>query len=229
MKPIAIKGQRLKEIYCIRRRLAQVYKEIYQLGYMPLEVPIRHGWFSELVLTTKLERYKNKEAILEVYQIIEKLYWGRTKEEATQKRLKESTKYMLHKNVTTISRRQYNQLSDAAKCLCIPFYYYTEQKKIRLRFYINFPSLVYRVKLTRAYVTHQKKINPALEAVCDLLEQQLLKNAYYALSQKGNAWKDRWGTPTSKKRRQDIKKGLKNLQRYTCKEIIDKEISWERN
>ena len=79
MKPGHIKEQRQKVIRNIRKRQRAIYQEIKDLVYKKLEEPVRHGWFKEIVLTENIERYKNKAFILELYDCIEKSFWGRTK------------------------------------------------------------------------------------------------------------------------------------------------------
>ncbi len=229
MKLANIKGQRQKEICRIRKRQRQIWKEQRQLGYIKLEKPIHHGWFKEVVITENVERYKNQKYILEVHDWLRKSFWGRTKEEAERKWLNETSKYLINKDIPTLSRRRYNQLSDGAKRFCIPFHYYTEKKNLRLRFYVNLPKGTYRIKFTRAYVTHSKRIDPKLESEDALLEQKLLKNGYYELSQNRYGWRDRWQTPKSRKEKLKTNSRLKELTKCSIQKIINEEISWERN
>lgn len=88
MKPIHLKSKRLKEVRGIWKRQREILKELRELGYKKLDKPIRNGWFKEIVITHKIELYKNQDAILEVYNKVEKMFWGRTKEEAQKKMVK---------------------------------------------------------------------------------------------------------------------------------------------
>ncbi|WP_103068209.1 hypothetical protein [Aquimarina sediminis] len=229
MKPAHNKGQKQKEIRRIRKRQRQIWKEQRELGYIKLDKPIRHGWFKELVITENIERYKNQKYILEIHDCLPKSYWGRSKEEADRKWKAETSKYLINKDIPTLSRRRYNQLNDGAKRLCVPFNYYTEKKKLRLRFYVNLPQNTYKIKFTKAYVTHSKRIDPILESEDALLEQKLLKNEYYKISQKGNGWKDYWQISKYRKEKLKMKKELRSLTKYSIKNIIHEEISWEKN
>jgi hypothetical protein len=229
MKPAHIKGQRQKEIRRIRKRQRQIWEEQRQLGYIKLEKPIRHGWFKEIVITKNVERYKNQKYILEIHDRLRKSFWGRTKEEAERKWFNETSKYLIHKEIPTISKKQFNMLSDGAKRLCVPFQYYTEKKKLRLRFYVNLPKGTYTIKFTRAYVTHSKRIDPKLESEDALIEQKLLKNGYYELSQKRYGWRNRWETSKSRKEKLKTNNLLGELTKYSIEKISNEEISWERN
>ncbi|WP_108869204.1 hypothetical protein [Aquimarina aquimarini] len=229
MKPAHIKSQRQKEVRSIRKRQYQILLEQKALGYIKLEKPIRHGWFKELVITTHVERYKNQEHILEIYKSLIKSFWGRTKEEADRKWKAETSKYLINKDIPTLSKRRYNQLSDEAKCLCVPFYYYTEKKKLKLRFYVNLPQGTYKIKFTRAYVTHSKRIDPELESEAALLSQELLKNEYYNISHKGLGWRDRWQTSLNRKEKLKINCILRELKKHPIQSICNQILSWERN
>ncbi|MDC8002924.1 hypothetical protein POV27_02560 [Aureisphaera galaxeae] len=232
MKPGHIKEQRAKELRRIRKRQREIWKERRELGYIKLEKPIRHGWFKELVLTPRLDRYKHKNEILEIYGKLTKKFWGRTKGETDKKWSQTTSKYFFYKEIPTISMWQYVRLSEDAQLLCVPFRYYTEKKRLRIRFYINIPKGVYKIKYTRAYITHTKRIDPALESEMALLYQQELKSGYYELDKKGykyyNDWKY-WEALDEKSRTLKAKTALRGLKDYSIQELVNEEISWERN
>ncbi len=231
LKPKHIKQQREKEIRQIYKRWREIVTENKALGYIKLVKPVRHGWFKEIIITHKVERYKNKAAILEVYDKVEKRFWGRTKEEANEHWFQQTSKYFIYKDFPTISKKQFNKLSFKAQCMCTPFYYKTERKKQKLRFYIKIPKGAYRVKYTRAYVTHSKRIDPALEREDALLDQQLLKSGYYNLAQKRWSWRHRhyWNKLVHKKEKQKTKVNLNALKAISIEDIINENILWEIN
>ena len=113
--------------------------------------------------------------------------------------------------------------------MCIPFRYYTKDKKLKLRFYVNLPKGTYKIKFTKAYVTHSKRIDPQLESEDALLEQQLLKNGYFEEVQKQYNWRDYWQISKSRKEKLKTNSKLRDLKKYKIQEIIKEEISWERN
>ncbi|MEL6810455.1 MAG: hypothetical protein AAFP76_03855 [Bacteroidota bacterium] len=232
MKPAHIKERRLKEVRLILKRKREIWAEQRALGYKKLEKPIRHGWFKELVITHQIERYKHKDHILEVYEKLEKRFWGRTKEEAAHKWHHCTSRYLLHKDIPTISRRQFNKLSSGAQQLCIPFQYYTKRKKMKIRFYINIPKGAYKIKFSRAYVTHTRRIDPALESENALLNQYKYKRGYYEIYKKGDKyywdWKF-WEAMEKERRERNIKRTLRGLKNYSIETILNEEISWERN
>jgi len=229
VKPVHIKEQRQKEVRSILEERYEIWEKQRALGYRKLNTPIRHGWYKEIIIVQNVERYKNRNAILEIYAKVEKCFWGRTKEEAERKWLNETSKYLINKEIPTLSRRQFNKLSDAAQRMCIPFQYYTERKKLRLRFYVNIPKGAYRIKFSRAYITHSKRIDPYLESQDALIEQKLLKNGYFEADRKQYKWKDCWNFNSYKQEKLKMKRELKSLKKYAISAIINEEIAWERN
>ncbi|MFY0629676.1 MAG: hypothetical protein JXR05_04790 [Flavobacteriaceae bacterium] len=191
MKPPHIKAKKEKEFRKILKRLGELYQAKQDLGYIKLEQPIRHGWYKEVILTRSVEKYKNSEAIKEVYQKIKASFWGVTKEKAQLAWDEERSRYGLVKDKPTISPKSYRKLSDKAKDLCVVFKYKVKhQRKLKTRFYINFPKGCTKIKFTRAYITHRKRIDPTLESEFDFLQGTLLKPTLFELNSKGywNRW-----------------------------------------
>ena len=229
MKPKNHKEKREKEVRAIYKQRQLIWEQQRILGYYELEKPIRHGWFKELIITENVDRYKNKKAILEVYQKLEKQFWGRTKDKAIEKWQKEVSNYYIYKGLPTLSHKSFNKLSDKAKKICVAYQYRNQNKKIRTRFYVKLPKGTYRIRFKRAFVTHRKRIDPKLEQTLDLLEQQLNKNKYYEEHQKIYNYKNDWCLTPIKKSRKQIKNKLKQLQTVSIDEIIKENISWEKN
>ncbi len=121
MKPKNRKELREKEIRKIHKRLDEIFKEERNLELIKLDKPYRHGWFKELIITNNIDKYSNKEYIEEVYRLVEKKVWAKTKEEAEKKWKHQISKHLISKDIPSINRKQYNKLSVEAKELCIPF------------------------------------------------------------------------------------------------------------
>ena len=222
---------REREFRKIIKEQEEISNRIIKLGYIKLKEPIKHGWFKEIIITQNVERYKNKDAMLEIYGKVQKKFWGRTKEKAHKKWIHETSQYLITKDFPTISRKTFNKLSDKAKALCTGFQYRTKDRNLRIRYYINIPKGAYRIKFTRAYITHRKRIDPELESRYKYLENKLLTKEYYCLSQKHYSWTyDKWSkNEVMKNQSQKIKNSIKQLYRYDIDEIIKDKIIWEKN
>ncbi|MEP0263055.1 hypothetical protein [Dokdonia sp.] len=228
MRPAHIKCQRLKEVRRIQNRLWAIRKEIQALGYTKIDTPIRHGWHKELVITKKIERYKNQDILLEIIEVLNKHVWGRTKKEAERKWSKRVSQHLIVKEVPTICKWQFKKLSDKAKKLCVPFKYYIDKHKTEIRFYIKLPKGAYRIKYTRAYITHRRNTDPLLEQEQSFLEGMLLQHGYYEAVEKLNPWRSRWDC-YDRRSRNYIRSKLKGLRDCEIQDIINEELSWEKN
>lgn len=228
MKPAHIKCQRLKEVRRIWKRREEIRAAQKALGYTKLDTPIRHGWFKELVITEKITRYKNQKVLLEIIEVLDKHVWGRTKKEVEKNWSKRVSNHLIVKDVPTICKWQFKKLSDKAKSLCVPFKYYIDKHKTEIRFYIKLPKGVYRIKYTRAYITHRRNIDPLLEQEIDFLEGKLFQPGYYEAVEKLDNWKSRW-PDYNRRGRNYINSKLKGLRDSEIQDIINEELSWEKN
>lgn len=212
MRPAHLKQRRAKEVRRILKRRNAIRNERIALGYAKLEKPVRHGWYKEFVLTANLDRYKSQPEIEEVFDKIVRSYWGRNKKECDKRWNAETSKHFIVRDMPTISKKQFCKLSDKAKQLCTP-YLYRECRKMKTRYYIRIPKPAYKIKYTRAYVTHTKLIDPVLEQEDALLEQHLEKPGYYNFQCRSwGDWRDRWSTPETKKDRLRSKKALREYR-----------------
>lgn len=227
MNPAHIKEQREKEVRQIRKRQRAIYKERRDLGYAELEKPVRHGWFKELVLTANIERYASRSGIEEVFFLLERQFWGRTKKECDRRWDGQTSKHLIVRDVPTINKKQFGKLSEKAKRLCTP-YWFKEEKKYRMRYTIRLPKPAVKIRYSRAYITQSKILDPALESELDLLKQRLTKQAYYNINEKGcGKQKFWWLDQATVKERRKTKAGLQAYRNASMGSI--NEIKWEKN
>lgn len=230
MKPVNIKEARQKEVRRLLKRQWEISKQISNLGLVKLDKPIRYGWYKEIKITHRVENYKHKEAILEVYNKIEKAIWAKTKEKVAFKWQKETSRHLIYKDVPTLSKKQYNKLSDGAKAICVPFRFYECKHKIKTRYYVKLPKRTYKIKFTRAYITHRKRIDPLLESEYDFIESELYKKGYYNITEAHYSWSNSyWNRRINRQEKLKTNKSLKALKKEKLEDIINDTISWERN
>lgn len=215
------KEQRQKEVRRLLKRRKEIYALQRALGDIELEEPYRHGWYKELVITHRVELYKNSQFILEVYDKIRSCFWGRTKEKAEFQWQNQVSKYLIYKDVSTLSQREFNRLSEGAQRLCIPFQFYDDKRKSRIRFYIKIPKGAYKIKFTRAYVTHKKRIDPELISELSHIEKLLSRKGYYNINEAFYPWKDYWIMSDYKKEKLTEKRRLNAFKKQSVAELID--------
>lgn len=226
MRPLNIKAQREKEVRQIRKEQDLLLDEKYKLPLIKLEKPIRHGWYKEIVLTEKLDRYKSQKAVVEIFEVLNTYFWGRTKKECDKQWDDQRSKHFIYKDVPTISKKQFNKLSAKAQFLCTPFQY-RECKKIKVRFYVRIPFNGYQIKYTRAYNTHRKLLDPNIESRLVELDNRLLSPGLFEVDRAGDTWKDYWQIAETKRSRIKSKQTLRKYKN-TCASITIDQL-WERN
>ena len=190
MKQAHIKEQREKHLRQVEKRLYKIWELQRELGYKKLKIPIRHGWFKEVVLTSKIERYRNYEFIIAAFKRAKVQIWGADKGKANTNWYKAVERQEIYGSFKLISRKGYNKLPIGVQKLFRIYVYINKLGKRRYKYYLQIPKECYRVKFTRAYVTHSKIIDPLLESEKALLKAIREKAGYYNLQAKEwNSWK----------------------------------------
>lgn len=218
MKPKNRKELREKEIRRIHKKLDELFVKKSKLKLIKLDEPYRHGWFKELIITNDIDKYANKEYVKEVYRLVEKKVWAKTKEEAERKWQYQISKYLINKEIPTINRKQYNKLSIEAQKLCVPFQYYTKRRRLRTRYYLKIPKGAYKIKFTRAYVTHTRNINPELEKEIAFLYKKMERRGYYEVEKKLYGLKSDW--LSFRESRQQAKAKVRKLKYIRIEDFI---------
>lgn len=226
MGPVHIKKRKEKEVRQLWKERDEIWQKKYDLPYIELDKPLRHGWYKEIVLTENLDRYKNKVLIEEVFELLTTLHWGRTKEYCDKQWDNQRSKYLIFKDFPTISKKEFNKLSEKAQRLCIPFQYRC-CRKLKTRFYLRVPKNAYKIKYTRAYITHIKTHDPTLECQMDLIDNKLLKPGFYEADKRNYNHKDRWGLSETKRSRKNVRRELSRYKNASIGSI--KNELWERN
>lgn len=224
MRPAHIKGQRKKEHRRLNKEWRKIRKEIRELPLIELDKPVRHGWYKEIVLTENIERYPRRDLIKEIFELLDTHCWGRTKKKSDEQWSKQRSKHFIFNDFPTISKKQFNGLSEKAQQICIPFQY-RECKKLLTRFYVRIPKGAYMIKYTRAYITHRKTHDPDLESRLEWISQRLESRELYSLN--AYNYKNTWHTKPSKVSRIKSKQVLRKYKNASVRGSIEE--LWERN
>ncbi|NQY06589.1 MAG: hypothetical protein HRT68_10495 [Flavobacteriaceae bacterium] len=226
MKPAHIKEQRQKHIRKIEKWLRQISQEIPELGYHKLDKPIRSGWFKETVLTHKIERYKNHESLIDSFEKCKPEIWGKDKVKIQKNWDCQERRYLIYKGFRLMSRKRYNKLPDNQKRLFRVHHYRNCKGKWRHKYYPLLPKDAYRIKFSKAYVTHTKIIDPELESEYDLLSAFRKKPGFYeAHTSYYGKWS--WWKNGSDYKRSISKQELFQFKRQSLESLIENEALWQ--
>ena len=130
--------------------------------------------------------------ILSIFERLNTFQWGRTKDFASRKWDAQVNKYLIINDVPTISKKQFNKLTDKEQSICVPFQFYMCKYKRVTRFYIKLPKGTYCIKFSRAYITHRKNIDPLLDKELSELQTRLLQPCLYEIDKTQASYKDDW-------------------------------------
>ena len=192
MKPAHIKEQRQKQLRKVDKRLQEVWVKQRELGYKKLEKPIRHGWFKEVVLTPKIERYRNYEHMIAAFKQCKAQIWGADKGKAEANWYTHVRGHQIYGSFRLISRKAYNKLSVSVQKFFHKYEYIDFWGRTLHVYYLQIPKECYRVKFSKAYVTHTRIIDPLLESEHAVLEAFHEKKEYYNLHAKRWNRNKRW-------------------------------------
>lgn len=232
MKQAHIKEQREKQLRKVEKRLSEIWELQRELGYKKLEKPIRHGWFKEVVLTSKIDRYRNYEQIIAAFKKCKVQIWGADKGKADAKWYEGVERHQIYGSFGLISRKAYNKLPLALQRLFRIYAYINKRGQWRHKYYLHIPKECYRVKYTKAYVTHTKIIDPLLESEEALLEAIQEKKGYYNLyERRWNSWKRGMKKykyiPRKRGERQRTNAQLNQLRGQSLEAVIKEEETWQ--
>ncbi|MEM6684311.1 MAG: hypothetical protein AAF617_00835 [Bacteroidota bacterium] len=230
MKPAHIKEQRQKQLRKVDKRLQKIWELQRELGYRKLKNPIRHGWFKEVVLTHKVERYRNYEHIIAAFKLGKVQVWGADKGKAEANWYTRVERHEIYGSFRLISRKAYNKLPVGVQKLFTKYIYINYWGKTRYKYYVHIPKECYRVKFSRAYVTHSRIIDPSLESEYALIEAFRQKKEYYNLHAKRWNTNKRWMkkyffNPEKRGERRKAKTALSQLKNSIA--IIEKDELWQ--
>ncbi|MEM6719833.1 MAG: hypothetical protein AAF611_10980 [Bacteroidota bacterium] len=231
MKPAHIKEQRQKQLRKVDKRLQKIWELQRELGYKKLENPVRHGWFKEVVLTHKIERYRNYEHMIAAFKKCKAQIWGADKGKAEANWYECMQRHEIYGSFRLISRKAYNKLPVEVQRLFSMYTYINYWGKTRYKYYLHIPKECYRVKFSRAYVTHSRIIDPLLESEYAVLEAFREKKGYYNLNAKGWNKNKRWMkkylfNPEKRGKRRSTNARLKQLN-GTSLASLKQEESWQ--
>ena len=69
----------------IQKELRILYQALYSLGEIPLDKPIRNGWYKHLVMRPDISRRKDADVFQEILDVCSRWVWGSDKKMADKR------------------------------------------------------------------------------------------------------------------------------------------------
>lgn len=200
----------------IHKELNKLYQAKFNLALIPLDKPVRHGWFKYLVLREDVARRKDAAVFQEILDVCGRCVWGRDKPKADEEweRYQKADRDWQWAGLAWITKKMINRLSPKAKQYFVEYEWkWTPWEGSIKRYYCHVPKYFYVPTYEKAYVTHLQAVDSELESQIAHLENQLLGDDLYVYSRYArNNWPSKWWK--QKEARRGRRKARMFLNRY---------------
>jgi len=214
-----ITAQRKAQVRHLEQELQVLRRAWYNLGYVPLDKPIRNGWYKHLVLRQDVARRQDAHVFQEILNACARWVWGQDKPMANrrwQHNAKSNTNWQWA-GLAYITKERFQALSPRAQRYFVAYEWkWTPWQGSLRRYYCLVPQYYYVTAYAKAYLTHKRVIDSQLQHQIHQLENQLLGNELYAHTQKPIRFgTSKWSRRrTNRQARQRAKVALKMHQLY---------------
>ena len=181
----SIKWKRDKIVRGLTKERKRLFEATWNLGFVPLEKPLKHGWFKHLALRDDVARRKDAHVLQEVIEASGLEAWGRDKEHADKIWNRENRKGLSIQfpGIQKLNQKEYNKLSVQAKKWYEGFdWYWCPVGGHQKRYYCRVPRYFFKLAYTRAYVTKLQAVDPELEQRIDEVEAKMRTPELYHLT-----------------------------------------------
>lgn len=196
MRPRNVIEQRLSRVRLAEKEWRKLYIARRNLALIPLEKPIRHGWYRHYELRDDILRRKDAAVFQEILNACGSEEWGHTKLEIDE-RWERSTwckDDWQWPGFRRIGKRAYRRLSVQAKKYFVEYEvrWNPWQGSIR-RYHCHVPQYYFVPSYTKAYVTHLQSVDSELDSKIARLENELLGDELFAITRRGKSdWPNKW-------------------------------------
>ncbi len=218
-----IKEIRERTVRALKNEEYELWDAKRNLGYIELEKPLRHGWFTYLTLREDISRREDAAIFQEIIDKCTLNIWGSDKKHADKvwnARNRKNNKIQWP-GFKKLNHFQYSQLSPSAKKYFEPF---SKKSKYRGKYKCNVPRYFFVKTYCRAYITKRKVTSNEIDQRIGEIEAILNHNIYfdykesfYRSRRSNRDWKAIYHRSKRKKKNQ-------SLQKYLTEEILDEDL-----
>ena len=209
MRPLTKIEEKEALVRKIKKELNELRKAKSDLGEIPLEKPIRHGWYRHLVLRADVARRKDAIIYQEILDRCGSIVWGSDKNRADKnwEHYHEYGSCYQWEGFSSLEQQEFKKLSSKAQCHFVEYEsYWSPWLGSVKRYFCLVPSYCFEIGYSKAFITHRKVMSSELNQRIDELENRLLGNDLYAYSE------DRVSTYFKLEKRYINKKGRKHVK-----------------
>lgn len=222
--------KRKHEVRKLRKELRDLYTASFNLGYIKLEKPIRHGWFKHLALRDDIARRKDASVFREILEVSGIDIWGLDKKYADKIWDKQSRKdnTIQFPGIRKLNQKNYNKLSEKAQKWYEGFdWYWTPAEGNVKRYYCRVPRYFFKITYTRAFITRKQIVDPKIDKRIAEIKGLLLSDRYYNYDQTNRRYRTKYMNDMYNRiARKRAKVALNNYDENTFDRRIYESIPW---
>ena len=213
----------------IQQELTILCRARCNLGDVPLQKPIRNGWYKHLVMRTDISRRKDAHIFQEILDVCARWVWGSDKKMADKRWLHniKHNRDWQWAGLAWITKDKYKLLSPKAKTYFVEYEWkWTPWQGSIKRYYCHVPKYYFVTAYEKAYITHRRVVDSQLERKIAELENQLLSNELYSYSWNAtHYWMNKWWRKRdTRKIRHRTKTALKAYDEEKYDQLVGKAL-----
>lgn len=195
MKPVNKIEKRKSEVRKLRKEYRDLYEAKFNLGYLDLEKPIRHGWFKHLTLRDDIARRKDALVFREILEASGIDIWGLDKKHADKVWDKQSRKddTVQFPGIRKLHQKRYNKLSKKAQKWYEGFdWYWSSGEGNVKRYHCRVPRYFFKITYSRAFITKKRIVDPKIDKRIAEIQELLLSDKYYNYDQYNRKYRTKY-------------------------------------
>lgn len=192
MKALNKYEERAKEYRRLRKRWRELQDAKFNLGWVILDKPIRHGFYKELVLREDIAKRKEAPIYLEILEATKIKVWGSSLKRLEKSWVEQSlrNRRIQYAGIQALEKKDYDLLSAKAKRLFV-FRRCEMFNGYRTNLYISaLPAYFFKFKISRAYIYKRRIIDSEIESEIKEIES-ICESKYYAFVY-GRNYQSKW-------------------------------------
>jgi hypothetical protein len=197
MKPPDIADQRKSQVRKLKKEWVKLQTARRNLAKIPLDKPIRYGWYKQLVLREDVSRRIDAAVFQEILDMCGRHVWAKTRrlaDERWEDLVRTRRRNWQWCGFARISKHRYNELSPGARKYFTAYEWkWTPWQGSIQRYYCHVPKCYFVLTYKKAYITHLQSVDSELDSKIASLENQMRQDEFYPYSWwAANSWPNKF-------------------------------------
>ena len=232
MRPPDITEQRKSHMRTLKKEWEKLQTAKRNLAKIPLDKPMRYGWYKQLTLRADVARRVDAAVFQEILDVCGRYVWAKTKrmaDEQWEDLLRSRRRNWQWGGFARVSKHRYNRLSPAAQKYFTEYEYGWNPLKGSLkRYYCHVPKCYFVLTYKKAYINYLQSVDSELERkiaeVEDVMRQrEMFPYSWWAGNRWINKYERKWDIRNARHR---AKRALRQYDEATYDQLIYRGINY---